>query len=950
MERRKAMIGTFVKKIFKSVPGFSKSLTESLLKSRDFISKIGGLRRRKETVRELGHKIVPSCDRIWSVLEYLSIERRLGIGPCGGACPAISSSSRSKRSDGSLRFLRLNNRSGSSIGDQSRLAEERDKPTGWDDNDNNGIKSFANVVSASTPKSKLNFRTLFNEDKVEETDFVLPLAVVEVVKHKFDNTLVGFFEGHKVAFPLVKNYIMNTWSKFGVQKVMRDNEGVHYFKFDSPNRVDQVLQQGLWMIRNTPLILNKWTPNLSLAKDKVTKVPLWVKLHRVHVVAYSEDGMTLIVSHVVSAEKDLKENVIMAIPLENGEGYSKENIRVEYEWKPPTCSYCRVFGHHMEKYPKRPVERAPVVVETNMEENNDGFVKVNNRKSKGKGSVNNQKKNAIGFKVGNNQNLRYQPVKPKSNDKKSDDDQQDNGIKLKNLFEKLNDITILVTDSSRGMKLRIYLVIPLKSHNSRKILIGLNRTPKQFEVRQVVSENQLSACAILESHVDVSLLSDVCSRVFKSWEWTSNANLCKKGCRIILGWNIDVVNIMVISQTNQAMHVNITHKVTNKIMFCSFIYAGNLPAERRFLWAELDLHKHVVCRFPWTLMGDFNVALNLEDYLSSLSCLNSAMNDFKACVNKIKVMDINSTGLHYTWNQKPRSSRGVLKKLDRIIGNMDFIDTFPGACGWNVNTEGYHMFRVVTKMKALKKPLRKLLHSYGNLHERVNAFRIELDEIQKALDRNPLDTNLRDEEAAYVSAFIDAKLDEVATPLKLVKTSQPSFRVEELLTNNPHPLMHNYPRDRGPPRCAFKVDIQKAYDTVDWKFLSNILNLFGFHKKMVKWIMACVSSASFSLLINGDIHGYFNGKRGLRKGDPISSYLFTLVMEVLTLIIKRRVRLSNMFRYHNRCKELELINVCFADDLLIFTRGEVHSARLIMEALNEFQKSSGLVPSIPKAR
>ncbi|GJY44849.1 ribonuclease H-like domain-containing protein [Tanacetum coccineum] len=64
---REAMMGTFVKKIFKSVPSFKKCLTESLLKSRDFISKIGGLRRRKEAVHELRHKIVPSCDRIGSL-------------------------------------------------------------------------------------------------------------------------------------------------------------------------------------------------------------------------------------------------------------------------------------------------------------------------------------------------------------------------------------------------------------------------------------------------------------------------------------------------------------------------------------------------------------------------------------------------------------------------------------------------------------------------------------------------------------------------------------------------------------------------------------------------------------------------------------------------------------------------------------------------------------------
>ncbi|GJZ66115.1 hypothetical protein Tco_0622811 [Tanacetum coccineum] len=144
-------------------------------------------------------------------------------------------------------------------------------------------------------------------------------------------------------------------------------------------------------------------------------------------------------------------------------------------------------------------------------------------------------------------------------------------------------------------------------------------------------------------------------------------------------------------------------------------------------------------------------------------------------------MDINSSGLHYTWNQKPRSGGGVLKKLDRIMGNLEFIDTFPGAYGvfqpyrisdhspafldvvaeqWNMNIEGYHMFRVVTKMKALKKPLRKLLHSHGNLHDRVNALRIELDEVQKALDRDPLDSNLHDEEAIYVRAFIDAVTSE----------------------------------------------------------------------------------------------------------------------------------------------------------------------------------------------
>ncbi|GJV73553.1 hypothetical protein Tco_1493548 [Tanacetum coccineum] len=105
----------------------------------------------------------------------------------------------------------------------------------------------------------------------------------------------------------------------------------------------------------------------------------------------------------------------------------------------------------------------------------------------------------------------------------------------------------------------------------------------------------------------------------------------------------------------------------------------NLPSERRQLWSDLGMHKYVVWGFPWVLMGNFNVALNLKDSFSGSSTLNSAMYDFKACLNKIEFMDINSTGLHYTWNQKPKGGGGVLKKLDRIIDNIDFIDSFPGA-------------------------------------------------------------------------------------------------------------------------------------------------------------------------------------------------------------------------------------------------------------------------------
>ncbi|WJZ98952.1 hypothetical protein VitviT2T_017438 [Vitis vinifera] len=86
-----------------------------------------------------------------------------------------------------------------------------------------------------------------------------------------------------------------------------------------------------------------------------------------------------------------------------------------------------------------------------------------------------------------------------------------------------------------------------------------------------------------------------------------------------------------------------------------------------------------------------------------------------------------------------------------------------------------------------------------------------------------------------------------------------------------------------------KLDIEKAYDSINWKFLLKVLQKMGFGSKWVGWMWSCLSSAKFSVLVNGVPAGFFPSTKGLRQRDPLSPYLFVMGMEVLDVLIRRAV-------------------------------------------------------------
>ncbi|GJW31884.1 zinc knuckle CX2CX4HX4C containing protein [Tanacetum coccineum] len=269
--------------------------------------------------------------------------------------------------------------------------------------------SYAGAAGASAkdqPKVNSNFRTLVADPVFDGVNISIPRKVVEKVSTRFEHTLYGYFIGKRMAFPVVEYYARNNWAKHGLKRIMMNSKGFFFFKFDSRAGLEAVLEGGPWLIRKSPIILKKWSMDTRLLKEELTRIPIWVKLHDVPIQVFEEDGISLIATFIgkpvmldsytssmcndswgrssfarclieVNSEADLVDVVTIGIPSLSEDDFTKETIRVEYEWRPPRCDTCKIFGHVHDYCPKKvvspPIVATSNVVTPNAEKTNDGF-------------------------------------------------------------------------------------------------------------------------------------------------------------------------------------------------------------------------------------------------------------------------------------------------------------------------------------------------------------------------------------------------------------------------------------------------------------------------------------------------------------------------------------------------------------------------------------------------
>ena len=149
-----------------------------------------------------------------------------------------------------------------------------------------------------------------------------------------------------------------------------------------------------------------------------------------------------------------------------------------------------------------------------------------------------------------------------------------------------------------------------------------------------------------------------------------------------------------------------------------------------------------------------------------------------------------------------------------------------------------------------------------------------------------------------------------------------------------------------------KLDIEKAYDHIRWDFLLQMLERMGFGSKWIRWINWCISPASFSVLINGSLSGFFRSSKGLRQGDPLSPYLFVIGMEALSCLLKRAVEGNFIYgcRFRGRDGgEIVISHLLYADDTIIFCDANAEQLMYLRWTLMWFEAFSGLKINLYKS-
>ncbi|XP_010684473.1 uncharacterized protein LOC104899030 [Beta vulgaris subsp. vulgaris] len=189
---------------------------------------------------------------------------------------------------------------------------------------------------------------------------------------------------------------------------------------------------------------------------------------------------------------------------------------------------------------------------------------------------------------------------------------------------------------------------------------------------------------------------------------------------------------------------------------------------------------------------------------------------------------------------------------------------------------------------------------------------------------------------------------------KLTHPLQGAFVLDRLIQDNillAREVFHSFRKKGGTSGwLAIKLDIEKAYDRLEWSFIFEMLAQLGFDARWIGWIRECIKTASFSVLVYGITGASFSSSRGIRQGDTLSLYLLILCAELLarnlSLAGNQRDKLNGVSVGHSGVR---IPFLTFSYDTMIFAKASESSCRLIRAILNKYFSHSGQLVNYHKS-
>ncbi|KAE8726370.1 Kinesin-13A [Hibiscus syriacus] len=721
-------------------------------------------------------------------------------------------------------------------------------------------------------------------------------------------SLVGHFLGPSPKFSALQQIVQNLWKKtltgcFGADKLRRI-----------------------------------WEPNMSKLDFDLSKIPLWVHLYNVPLELFSNEGLSYIASAIgfplsmdsVTASKSRLKFAKVCIEigandtipryidviLNNGQ---TTKIVVEVPWIPPCCKNCNVFGHSTKGCNQIPSSSQAASL-------------VWRRKEYVISASLDPEVNTVDIQNLTSSELVQLVVIPSKDNEGglvlgSDSHNQVTDMVVSSNLNLPTDSSLAAIDPGTAPELREEVNIkPSKFH---KETVSSSNSPKQ--AKRGRGRPPLAKKGFTGSSNRFELLSSI-DEVQPSFE-----NQVKKTRASASG----VAELIKDLKLKKKSHLDKRKSSTDVPYIITAIYGGNNGIFRRHLWYDLSHIESNFSNLPWILGGDFNVILH--NYESSDNELTG--NPMKILFTKLKRL---KTSLKLLNNDcfSDIIAR-VIQKRDEF--ELQQLHTLNGDKPLEKELELQRDFILLEEVESMflkqKAKVHWIKEGTQDPNTRVCPPSILKDlvhPISSLEDKEMLAKEVTNEEIK--KAIFSQGNDKALGPDGIIAPNQSAFVKGRSIVYNTllaQEIVKGYGRKSLSPRCALKIDLQKAFDSINWDFISAVLNSMEFPSKVIDWIIACYSNARYSIAFNGTLIGYFNGAKGIRQGGPISPILFVLIMNVLSNLLNTAAS-KGMFSFHPKCKNIGLTHLSFADDLLIFCKGKLEFVLGVITVLDCFYEFSVL--------